>query len=114
MEPAKLRNAMYGGRITLAQCRIGVAGAMPHCRTLRFERGSLLRLMGQPDMPAHELPRWVTMKQAAEHYQLSTRTVRRLISDGQLKARRIGTKTIRIDRESLLKLGEGKDFWWSK
>jgi excisionase family DNA binding protein len=49
-----------------------------------------------------ELPRWVTIKQAAEYYQLDPKTIRRMIARGKLKARRIGEKSIRVDRESLL------------
>jgi excisionase family DNA binding protein len=51
------------------------------------------------------LPRWAPIRQAAEYYQISTTTVRHLIADGQLKAKRIG-KSLRIERESLLHLGE--------
>jgi hypothetical protein len=40
-------------------------------RLIRVERGSLLRLRGEPDEPSAELARWVTMKQAAHYYQVS-------------------------------------------
>jgi hypothetical protein len=57
-------------------------------------------------MPLAELPRWVTMKQAAEYYQISPHLVRALIAHEQLDARRIGgTKAIRIARKSLRQLG---------
>jgi hypothetical protein len=57
-------------------------------------------------MPLAELPRWVTMKQAAEYYQISPHLVRALIAHEQLDARRIGgTRAIRIARESLRQLG---------
>lgn len=87
--------------------RIGVrGGVMPFGRLIRVERGSLLRLHEEPAPPAPELPRWVTMTQAAEHYQVSPRLIRVLIAHQQLDARRIGSwKTIRIDRDSLLELG---------
>ena len=39
-----------------------------------------------------ELPRWVTIKQAAEYYQLDPKTIRRMIAQGKLKARRVGEK----------------------
>ncbi|MGV0906262.1 hypothetical protein [Mycobacterium novum] len=46
------------------------------------------------------------MRQAAEHYQVSSRLIRALIAHQQLEARRIGSsKTIRVDRDSLLELG---------
>lgn len=88
--------------------RIGVrGGVMPLGRLIRVERGSLIRLHGQTAVPSPELPRWVTMKQAAEHYQVSTRLIRALIAHQQLEARRIGSsKTIRIDRDSLQGLGQ--------
>ncbi|WP_308204219.1 helix-turn-helix domain-containing protein [Mycobacterium fragae] len=73
--------------------RIGVGGGvMPYGRLIRIERGSLLRLRGEPDPPSQALPRWVRLKQAAEHYQVSPRLIRRLIANGQLDARR-STKT---------------------
>lgn len=57
--------------------------------------------------PTGDLPRWVTIKQAAAHYQISTHLVRTLIAQEQLEARRIGdSRTLRIDRDSLLQLGK--------
>jgi hypothetical protein len=87
--------------------RIGVrGGASPLGRLIRIDRGLLLRLRGEEDVPSPDLPRWVTMKQAAEHYQVSAHLIRAMIAHEQLSARRIGdTKTIRVDRESLLQLG---------
>jgi hypothetical protein len=87
--------------------RIGVrGGAMPFGRLIRIERGSLLRLRGEPEESIEDLPRWVTMKQAADYYQVSPRLIRALIAHEQLDARRIGGgKNIRIQRESLLRLG---------
>ena len=40
-------------------------------------------------MSDQELPRWVTIKQAAEYYQLDPKTIRRMIAHGKLKARRV-------------------------
>jgi hypothetical protein len=90
--------------------RIGVrGGASPLGRLIRVERGSLLRLCGSADMPLAELPRWVTMRQAAEYYQVSPYLIRDLIAHERLLACRIGSsKTIRIDRDSLLHLGRFK------
>lgn len=87
--------------------RIGVrGGAMPFGRLIRIERASLVRFLGQTPAHPDELPRWVTMKQAAAHYQVSPRLIRTLIAYQQLEARRIGnSKTIRIDRDSLQELG---------
>jgi len=86
--------------------RIGVPGVMPFGRVIRIARGSLLRLTGQPEVPVEALPRWVTLKQAGDYYQVSPELIRRMIAHEQLDARRIGSsKAIRIDRESLLQLG---------
>jgi hypothetical protein len=53
-----------------------------------------------------ELPRWATLKQAGDYYQVSPNLIRRIIAHEQLDARRIGrSRSIRIDRESLLQLG---------
>jgi hypothetical protein len=90
--------------------RIGVrGGVMPFGRLIRIERASLLRLRGEPDPTPQELPRWVTMKQAADYYQVSPNLIRRIIAHEQLDARRIGrSRNIRIDRESLMQLGRFK------
>ncbi|MCX2934719.1 helix-turn-helix domain-containing protein [Mycobacterium sp. CVI_P3] len=87
--------------------RIGVrGGAAPWGRLIRVERGSVLRLCGHADIPAATLPRWVTLPQAADYYQVSPHLIRRMIAYEQLDARRIGTSgAIRIDRDSLLELG---------
>jgi hypothetical protein len=54
--------------------RIGVrGGVMPLGRLIRIERGSLLRLRAEPEVPSQELPRWVTLKQAGDYYQVSPR-----------------------------------------
>ncbi|MDG4668640.1 DNA-binding protein [Mycobacterium sp. 236(2023)] len=87
--------------------RIGVRGGVsPWGRLIRVERGSVLRLCGRPEIPAAVLPRWVTPKQAGEHYQVSQHLIRRMIAYEQLDARRIGSsRTIRLDRGSVLALG---------
>lgn len=41
-------------------------------------------------------PEWLTIEQTAELLQLSTKTVRRMISRGDLEARRIGPRLIRV------------------
>ncbi|WP_242460432.1 DNA-binding protein [Mycobacterium paragordonae] len=87
--------------------RIGVrGGATPWGRLIRVERGSLLRLCGQPDVAAEVVPRWVTLTQAANYYQVSSHLIHQLIAHEQLDARRIGSgRAIRINRDSLLQLG---------
>lgn len=87
--------------------RIGVrGGASPWGRLIRVERGSVLRLCGRPEVPAATLPRWVTLEQAAGHYQVSAHLIRRIIAYEQLDARCIGSsRAIRLDRGSVLELG---------
>lgn len=49
------------------------------------------------------IPALITMNQAAKCLAVSTKTIRRMIDDGRIKAFRIGGKdTIRIDRDSVL------------
>jgi excisionase family DNA binding protein len=45
-----------------------------------------------------------SIQQAADHIGLSTKTIRRYIADGTLRAYRIGPRTIRIDPDSLAAL----------
>ena len=93
--------------------RIGArGGAMPFGRLIRVERGSILRLRGEPNFPQQPLPRWVTINQAAAYYQISPHLTRRLVAQDQLDARYIGkSNRIRIDRESLLQLGRSRRTW---
>jgi excisionase family DNA binding protein len=44
----------------------------------------------------------MTINEAAALTELCDRTIRRRIQDGALKARRIGPRAIRIERESFL------------
>lgn len=52
-----------------------------------------------------DLPRNLTIDQAARYLNVSEKSVRRYLSQGLLRGHRIGPRNIRIDRESLLKLG---------
>ena len=52
-------------------------------------------------MPAAITRRLVLIGDAAEALAVSTRTVRRYISDGQLEAVRLGRKTLRIKVDSI-------------
>ncbi|OBF96463.1 hypothetical protein A5790_05300 [Mycobacterium sp. 852002-51152_SCH6134967] len=87
--------------------RIGIRGGVaPWGRLIRVERGSVLRMCGQPAVPEDLVPRWVKIGQAAGYYQVSAHLIRLLIAHEQLDARRIGSgRAIRIDRDSLLGLG---------
>ena len=85
----------------------GVRSTRRHLGIPRFQRTDD---RGAVKVSDQELPRWVTIKQAAEYYQLDPKTIRRMIAHGKLKARRIGERSIRVDRESLLELGRVK-YW---
>jgi excisionase family DNA binding protein len=50
------------------------------------------------------LPARLSIKQAAEHYGVCDKTIRRKIADGELRAYRVGKRAIRVDRDSLLAL----------
>lgn len=50
----------------------------------------------------YDLPKRLSIKQAAEYHGVCERTIRRAIADGRLRAYRVGRRTIRIDRDSFL------------
>lgn len=51
-----------------------------------------------------ELPRHPDISEVANYLNVSARTVRRLISRGELKAHRIGPRLLRVDRKSVLEM----------
>lgn len=51
-------------------------------------------------LPAEPASAWATLQQAAEHYQVSERTIRRMIARGDIEARRIGGRLIRVNLNS--------------
>ena len=55
--------------------------------------------MNKTPMPAR-----LSIQHAAEYLGVHSKTVRRYIAEGRLKAVRIGPRLIRIDRESLVAL----------
>jgi excisionase family DNA binding protein len=44
---------------------------------------------------------WLTVTEVAQHYRVSIRTIHRMIQSGQLRARKIGPRLIRIHRSEL-------------
>jgi hypothetical protein len=46
-------------------------------------------------------PKWLTIQQSAETWGLHPNTIRNLITRGQLKAYRLGSRVIRIDANEL-------------
>ncbi len=55
-------------------------------------------------MDLEALPARVSIQTAAGVMGLCEKTIRRYIADGRIKAYRLGSKTIRVDRDSLLAL----------
>ncbi|WP_024449461.1 excisionase family DNA-binding protein [Mycolicibacterium iranicum] len=60
--------------------------------------------MAKTDTPDDLLPTRPTIQQAAGRLNCSDKTIRRMIADGRLKAYRVGSRSIRVDRGSLLAL----------
>jgi excisionase family DNA binding protein len=54
-----------------------------------------------------KLPARPTIKQSANAFQVSDKTMRRWIRDRRVKAYRVGPRLVRVDKESLLKLARG-------
>jgi len=48
-----------------------------------------------------QLPEYLTIRQVADFALVNEQTVRRWIRGGQLRAFRLGARTVRIDRESV-------------
>ncbi|MCT2041926.1 helix-turn-helix domain-containing protein [Pseudoclavibacter alba] len=51
-------------------------------------------------------PRWVTIPTAADCLKVSTKTIRRMIARGEIEARRIGPRLIRVRMDKLDSLGQ--------
>lgn len=47
--------------------------------------------------PEPRKPRWASLAHAAEYYDCSVNTMRRYIANGDLPARRVAGKTVKID-----------------
>jgi excisionase family DNA binding protein len=48
------------------------------------------------------MDKWITMAEVSERYSLSTHTIRRMISRGEIEARRLGPRLIRVNETSML------------
>ena len=53
---------------------------------------------------------WVTVAESAERKQLSTKTIRRYISQGLIEAERVGPRLIRVNLASLDNLGRSLQY----
>ena len=53
---------------------------------------------------------WVTIAQSAERKKLSTKTIRRYISQGLIEAERVGPRLIRVNLASLENLGRSLQY----
>jgi len=51
------------------------------------------------------VPEWLTVAQCAERYQLSIKTIRRMIARGEIEANRFGPRLIRVNADSLALVG---------
>lgn len=49
---------------------------------------------------------WISINECALRFDISTKTVRRMIADGNVHARRFGPKLIRIDVQSVIDQAE--------
>jgi excisionase family DNA binding protein len=47
----------------------------------------------------------MTIREAAAFHSVGIKTIRRLIQRGELRAYRVGSRLIRLDRESVVNLG---------
>jgi excisionase family DNA binding protein len=54
--------------------------------------------------PTDTLPPLPSLQQSAAYLGVSEKTVRRYIAQGRIKAKRIGPRLLRVERESLLAL----------
>ncbi|HEY5224963.1 MAG TPA: helix-turn-helix domain-containing protein [Microbacteriaceae bacterium] len=59
---------------------------------------------------AQNTPHWGTIADAAQYYSVSTRTIRRMIAAGDLEARRVGKKLVRINLAALAEAGRPLGF----
>lgn len=59
-------------------------------------------------MQKQQLPSRISLQKAADEIGVSTRTVRRYITDGRLRAYRIGPRLIKVDGESVRELLSGR------
>jgi len=48
---------------------------------------------------------WGTMEEAARYLGVSAKTIRRRITDGSIRAKKFGPRTIRVDMDSLEQSG---------
>ncbi len=51
------------------------------------------------------LPRWGTMDDASEQFKLSKDTIRRMITRGEIEAKRFGPRLIRVNLTSIESAG---------
>jgi len=83
--------------------RIGVrGGVMPLGRLIRIEGDRCCGCGANQRCHRRKLPRWVTLKQAGDYYQVSPNLIAgSSLTNGSMLAHR-SSASIRIDRESLL------------
>lgn len=55
-------------------------------------------------------PNWGTIQDAADYYKVNPRTIRRMITRGDIAAKRIGARIIRVDLTSLDQAGRSLQY----
>ena len=55
-------------------------------------------------------PRWGTLQEAADEYKVSPKTIRRMITRGQIEAQRFGPRLIRVNLTSLDQAGRSLQY----
>ena len=61
-------------------------------------------------MPIAISPKWGTIQEAADHYKVSAKTIRRYITQGLIEAERVGPRLIRVNLASLDQLGRSLQY----
>lgn len=61
-------------------------------------------------MPISVSPRWGTIQDAADLKKVSTKTIRRYISQGLIEAERFGPRLIRVNLSSLESVGRSLQY----
>lgn len=62
--------------------------------------------MSRNETPFGDMPRQMSIQQAAEFLGVDPKTIRRYIAQGRIRAFRVGPRLIRIERESLERLAQ--------
>lgn len=56
------------------------------------------------------MPKWVTTQEAADQYQVTSKTIRRWITQGRIEAKRFGPRLIRVNLASIEEMGRSLQY----